>query len=342
MSKRSRKEFEGIKPDNTTIDLRESKRVRKNINTATPNKNNNITLSENFECPICYEEFSYHIYQCVEGHLLCHICRPKFNLCPTCRVSLSSNIRNRILEQILSTKQSITTTNNNNNNNNNFKCKLCNELFLSLNKRNEHYNICENRLIKCPFIDCKWIDKFSKFCIHTQDIHHTSNQSKQLINIFINNNNEKIYKFNHAIKFPFDTLQRKESDFVWPKIITFNNGIKFFILSRFNNGYVTVFIRLIKLIKLDKNDLNNLGISYLNNGLKNINICGKYFIELKMKNKNNDNKKDKDENNNNNIPLRWPCDLYPIQIPFNYEIKMKQILKIHHSIFTKYWTKQKK
>eukprot|EP00483_Globobulimina_turgida_P006918 UN06931 len=102
MSKRSRKEFERTIPHKNhhkLHDLRQSKRVRKNNN-----NNDNTIKPPEFECPVCYEEFSRHIYQCVEGHLLCHVCRPQFSLCPTCRVSLSSNIRNRILEQILSTK----------------------------------------------------------------------------------------------------------------------------------------------------------------------------------------------------------------------------------------------
>ncbi len=159
-------------------------------NTQNINNNNSMKLSE-FECPVCYEEFS---------HLLCHMCRPKFTLYPTCCVSLSSNIRNRILEQILSTKQSNSNNNKNNNKNinknknkniksNQFECKLCNKMHVTLNERNEHYNICENRLIQCTFIDCKWIDEYSKFCIHAENGHHASNQSKQQTNISINNNN---------------------------------------------------------------------------------------------------------------------------------------------------------
>ncbi len=37
---------------------------------------------------------------------------------------------------------------------------------------------------------------------------------------------QTIYKFNHAIKFPKDTLERKGADFVWPKIVTFNDNHK--------------------------------------------------------------------------------------------------------------------
>eukprot|EP00092_Neocalanus_flemingeri_P040507 GFUD01044112.1.p1 GENE.GFUD01044112.1~~GFUD01044112.1.p1 ORF type:complete len:166 (+),score=67.16 GFUD01044112.1:103-600(+) len=45
--------------------------------------------SEQFECPVCLEEMRppVRIHQCVDGHLLCGLCRenPAILICPICR-----------------------------------------------------------------------------------------------------------------------------------------------------------------------------------------------------------------------------------------------------------------
>lgn len=40
------------------------------------------------ECPICFESAVPPISQCVHGHILCVVCRPKTTRCPVCRVRL--------------------------------------------------------------------------------------------------------------------------------------------------------------------------------------------------------------------------------------------------------------
>lgn len=40
------------------------------------------------ECPICLESAAPPVSQCVHGHILCVICRPKTTRCPICRVRL--------------------------------------------------------------------------------------------------------------------------------------------------------------------------------------------------------------------------------------------------------------
>ncbi|KAM0736229.1 E3 ubiquitin-protein ligase DIS1 [Formica fusca] len=40
------------------------------------------------ECPICLESAAPPVSQCVHGHILCVICRPKTSRCPVCRVRL--------------------------------------------------------------------------------------------------------------------------------------------------------------------------------------------------------------------------------------------------------------
>ena len=42
-------------------------------------------LASFFECPVCFDYVLPPIYQCQAGHLVCSVCRPKLNCCPTCR-----------------------------------------------------------------------------------------------------------------------------------------------------------------------------------------------------------------------------------------------------------------
>eukprot|EP01083_Nonionella_stella_P293154 996938_1 len=335
MSKRSRQDFEGTK--HVHMDGIKHKR-RKSEGCVSSNHSlvSNAKESE-FECPVCFEEFTNAIYQCVEGHLLCHLCRPKFTLCPTCRVSLETNIRNRILEQILSTKtnskprkKDVVVS---------FKCNLCNASFNSQNDRNQHCNQCEARAVMCPFMDCKWKGTYSLWLPHAQETHHTANGSKQPMN-----ENHKTYTFHHAIKFPRDTLSRANPDFVWPKIVQFEDGKEFFILSRFTKGFITIFVRLMRLSRLKQEEIENMkAMDLMNTGEGD--VLGEYWIEFKTgsKEKNNSNKnKNKDKENEKmesieRVPLRWPSDLYGITVPFNYEKRMHQMLRVHHSMFTKYW-----
>ena len=203
MSKRSRQDFEAGSSAELSAGRR-AKRIKPNDN--KNQKSSSLPASPanqpDFECSVCYEEFTHHIYQCVEGHLLCHECRPKFTVCPTCRVSLSANIRNRVLEQILSTKNlSIAKKSQARAKTPSLSCKLCNKLFSSLDELSSHLNNCKMRKIECPFMDCKWNDTFSKFPNHAQNKHHTLNGSKHPINTQHN-----LYAFNHAIKFPKDTF----------------------------------------------------------------------------------------------------------------------------------------
>ena len=129
---------------------------------------------------------------------------------------------------------------------------------------------------------------------------------------------------------------------MWPKIVRFRDGKEFFILSRYNKGFITVFVRLIKLAKLKKNEIKQVmsgkDIS-CNDGTGD--ILGEYWIEFRIKEKDksnhNNNKNKKDENAVSTVPLRWPCKLYGVTVPFNYEEREQQVLKVHHSVFTNYW-----
>ncbi|ODM92658.1 E3 ubiquitin-protein ligase sina [Orchesella cincta] len=57
---------------------------------------------EHQKCPICMDIPEKEIYQCVGGHIICHICIANLSTCPQCREPYGAKkIRNRILEQIL-------------------------------------------------------------------------------------------------------------------------------------------------------------------------------------------------------------------------------------------------
>jgi hypothetical protein len=56
------------------------------------------------ECPVCFDGFGGHIFQCPNGHLLCWKCKTRVSCCPICRSSLG-NIRNRALEHILDSRE---------------------------------------------------------------------------------------------------------------------------------------------------------------------------------------------------------------------------------------------
>ncbi|KAL2301364.1 hypothetical protein Nmel_011935 [Mimus melanotis] len=59
-------------------------------------------LTSLFECPICFDYVLPPILQCQAGHLVCNKCRQQLSVCPTCRGSLTPNIRNLAMEKVAS------------------------------------------------------------------------------------------------------------------------------------------------------------------------------------------------------------------------------------------------
>lgn len=97
-----------------------------------------------------------------------------------------------------------------------------------------------------------------------------------------------------------------------------------------------MFVRLMKLSKLNETELKKMNKTLkINNGKGQ--IWGNYWIEFRIKDIDNNKK---DANDLNIVPLRWPCNLYNISVPFNFEKKNHEILKVHNKIFTKYWMQE--
>ena len=60
------------------------------------------TLESHLECPVCLVvPKSGPIYQCRNGHILCHQCHPKLRRCPLCKIPLEK-LRNLLAEQLTS------------------------------------------------------------------------------------------------------------------------------------------------------------------------------------------------------------------------------------------------
>jgi len=53
------------------------------------------------ECPVCFHQLlpPKQMFQCVEGHIVCGTCRPKIQICPTCRGAMTG--RAHAFEQFL-------------------------------------------------------------------------------------------------------------------------------------------------------------------------------------------------------------------------------------------------
>jgi len=53
------------------------------------------SLEREFDCPVCYEVMGppRQIFQCVNGHLICNICKnhPTVRVCPCCRISVTNS-----------------------------------------------------------------------------------------------------------------------------------------------------------------------------------------------------------------------------------------------------------
>lgn len=92
-----------------------------------------------FECPVCFDFVLPPIIQCQNGHLVCSSCRQKLTTCPTCRVPISSQIRNLPMEKLAVTMM--------------FPCKYmtsgCSATLPYLEKP-DHEDSCEFKPYQCP------------------------------------------------------------------------------------------------------------------------------------------------------------------------------------------------
>mmetsp|Transcript_107635 Transcript_107635/g.131339 ORF Transcript_107635/g.131339 Transcript_107635/m.131339 type:complete len:336 (+) Transcript_107635:789-1796(+) len=318
MSKRPR-----MDDDNKILNINNKKRYKYSpSNSMDDNKELQpiIKLKNEFDCPVCYNKLDSHIYQCKEGHLLCESCRPKLDNCPQCDCVLT-NIRNRALENIISMQLKYCY----------FKNEGCDAKFIGKCKIMKHISECEYRCVKCPFNQCTWFGSFKYLVKHLKESHHACVSNQKTIN-----NDDNIYEFVHAIKFPSINYSDNKSDLLWPKIIVFENGECFFVLTRFTKLYMSSIVRKLQIPSLSENELNQC-MEYIRNHSKSdikpikvfnnnkLSILGEYSIELRSKTK--------------ETVLKWPNNLYSTLTPLNHEKECLTILKIPTLLVKKYWQK---
>jgi len=122
----------------------------------------NYDLTSLFDCPVCFDYVFPPILQCQNGHLVCSNCRQKLSCCPTCRVPISSNIRNLPMEKLASAMM--------------FPCKYVSSgctLNLHFKEKIEHENICEMKPYQCPCpgSSCKWYGRLDQVMNHLMHQH---------------------------------------------------------------------------------------------------------------------------------------------------------------------------
>lgn len=119
-------------------------------------------LTSLFECPVCFDFVLPPIIQCANGHLVCSSCRTKITTCPTCRIPISSNIRNLPMEKLAMTMM--------------FPCKYsssgCTETLMHTNKV-DHEDSCEYKPYSCPCpgSSCKWYGPLEQVMSHLMHQH---------------------------------------------------------------------------------------------------------------------------------------------------------------------------
>lgn len=133
----------------------------------------NQELAALFECPVCFDYVLPPIMQCSSGHLVCSQCRPKLQVCPTCRGQAPS-IRNLAMERVAATVY--------------FPCRYqsngCLNALLHTDKI-EHEEQCEFRPYSCPCpgASCKWTGNLDEVMDHllTQHKSITTLQGEDIV-----------------------------------------------------------------------------------------------------------------------------------------------------------------
>lgn len=163
---------------------------------------------------------------------------------------------------------------------------------------------------------------------------------------------------------------------MWPKLVQFLDGQQFFVLTRYFNEHITVFVRLVTLPVPSDSELNQLlkysmvyGKEKENKKKSNMND----MIVIDSESEGNDDDDDMDINDdemgfefmsngekcvfaeyfielkikslvNGNViksPLRWPAQLYSVCVPFTFEDGQSELLTIGRKVFERYWIKNK-
>ncbi|XP_039294060.1 uncharacterized protein LOC111048207 isoform X3 [Nilaparvata lugens] len=121
----------------------------------------NAKLLSLLECPVCLETIVPPIHQCRKGHPVCGMCRPRLNVCPTCRTRFTDT-RNLLMEKVADMMQ--------------FPCKNyvvgC-AVSTALKDKVSHEMGCGYRQYSCIDRDCQWRGFKQELLVHCNKQHAT-------------------------------------------------------------------------------------------------------------------------------------------------------------------------
>ncbi|KAE9466701.1 hypothetical protein C3L33_01369, partial [Rhododendron williamsianum] len=122
-----------------------------------------LTDPDLLDCPICFNNLTIPVFQCLNGHLACSSCCIKVrNKCPSCSSTIGHN-RCRPIEKII---ESVKTTCQN-------QKYGCTEMVFRCKKR-EHEDMCVYAPCSCPLPDCEFVGSSKKLSLHFSTNHSGS------------------------------------------------------------------------------------------------------------------------------------------------------------------------
>ncbi|KAI8541928.1 hypothetical protein RHMOL_Rhmol08G0098600 [Rhododendron molle] len=130
-----------------------------------PDPSNFLTITDPdlLDCPICFNNLSIPVFQCLNGHLACSSCCIKVrNKCPSCSSTIGHN-RCRAVEKII---ESVRTSCRN-------KKYGCTEMVFRCKKR-DHEDMCNYAPCSCPLPDCDFIGCSPDLSVHFSTEHPDS------------------------------------------------------------------------------------------------------------------------------------------------------------------------
>ncbi|KAI8541927.1 hypothetical protein RHMOL_Rhmol08G0098500 [Rhododendron molle] len=122
-----------------------------------------LTDPDLLDCPICFDNLTIPVFQCLNGHLACSSCCIKVrNKCPSCSSTIGHN-RCRPIEKII---ESVKTSCQN-------QKYGCTEMVFRCKKR-EHEDMCVYAPCSCPLPDCEFVGSSKKLSLHFSTKHSGS------------------------------------------------------------------------------------------------------------------------------------------------------------------------
>ncbi|KAH9739145.1 E3 ubiquitin-protein ligase SINA-like 10 [Citrus sinensis] len=121
-----------------------------------------VTLNdpEVLDCPVCYEPLNIPVYQCGNGHVVCHrCCCDLMNKCPSCRLP-NGHSRSTAMEKVIESIQVACE-------NADYGCKEK----MSYSEKYDHGRACHYTPCSCPLAACNFVGSFHQIYQHFRGVH---------------------------------------------------------------------------------------------------------------------------------------------------------------------------